>query len=102
MLVPARKRTGKRGCHIESMNIKEEAHRIVDQLPENSTWDDLMHEIYVRQSVILIQYIQRKSTWTFPKMEKYTIKDFYPHPYEPDRGLWDGYRRPYGNKKARL
>jgi hypothetical protein len=36
---------------MESTNIKEEARRLVDQLPENSTWDDLMHEIYVRQSI---------------------------------------------------
>jgi hypothetical protein len=27
---------------------KEEAHRLIDRLPENATWDDLMHEIYVR------------------------------------------------------
>ncbi|MEW6358020.1 MAG: hypothetical protein AB1696_16925 [Planctomycetota bacterium] len=27
---------------------KKEAHRLVDQMPENATWDDLMHEIYVR------------------------------------------------------
>ncbi len=32
-------------------NIKEVAHRLVDGLSENSTWDDLMHEIYVRQAV---------------------------------------------------
>ena len=36
---------------MENAGIKEEAHRIVDQLPENSTRDDLMHEIYVRQSI---------------------------------------------------
>lgn len=33
------------------ISIKQEARRLVDQLPENSTWDDLMHEIYVRQSI---------------------------------------------------
>ncbi|HYV06126.1 MAG TPA: hypothetical protein VFB82_16125 [Blastocatellia bacterium] len=33
------------------ISIKEEARRLVDKLPENSTWDDLMHEIYVRQSI---------------------------------------------------
>lgn len=32
-------------------NIKEEARRLIDKLPEDSTWDDLMHEIYVRQVV---------------------------------------------------
>jgi hypothetical protein len=33
------------------INIKEEAKFLVDQLPDNATWDDLMHEIYVRQSI---------------------------------------------------
>lgn len=32
-------------------NIKEEARRLVEQLPDNSTWDDLVHEIYVRQAI---------------------------------------------------
>lgn len=32
-------------------SIKEEAKALIDQLPENSTWDDLMYEIYVRQVV---------------------------------------------------
>ena len=32
-------------------SIKEEARRLVDLLPENSTWEDLMHEIYVRQAI---------------------------------------------------
>jgi len=36
---------------MERVSIKEEARRIIDQLPDNSTWDDLMHEIYVRQSI---------------------------------------------------
>jgi hypothetical protein len=36
---------------MENVSIKEEARRLVDQLPENSTWDDLMHEIYVRQAI---------------------------------------------------
>jgi hypothetical protein len=30
---------------------KDEAHELVDKLPEHSTWDDLIHEIYVRQAV---------------------------------------------------
>jgi hypothetical protein len=32
-------------------NLKEEAHRLVDQLPANASWDDLMHKVYVRQAV---------------------------------------------------
>jgi cytidine deaminase len=43
-------------------------------------------------TVILMQYLQGKEGWTFPKMEKYTIKDFYPHPYEPKEGLWDNWQ----------
>jgi hypothetical protein len=30
---------------------KEEAHRLVDRLPDRATWDDLMHEIYVREVI---------------------------------------------------
>lgn len=31
--------------------IKEEAHKLIDRLPANATWDDLMHEIYVREAI---------------------------------------------------
>ena len=30
---------------------KEEAHKLVDRLPANATWDDLMHQIYVREAI---------------------------------------------------
>ncbi len=36
---------------MQTTSIKQEARRLVDKLPEESTWDDLMHEIYVRQAV---------------------------------------------------
>jgi hypothetical protein len=32
-------------------NIKEEAKRLLESLPDDLTWDELMHEIYVRQSI---------------------------------------------------
>ena len=32
-------------------DIKEKAHRLIDQLPDGSTWDDLMYQIYVRQNI---------------------------------------------------
>ena len=32
-------------------DIREEAKRLVEKLPATSTWDDLMHEIYVRQAI---------------------------------------------------
>ena len=30
---------------------KEQAHKLIDRMPENATWDDLMHEIYVREVI---------------------------------------------------
>jgi hypothetical protein len=30
---------------------KDEAHKLIDQLPTNATWDDLIHEIYVRETI---------------------------------------------------
>jgi hypothetical protein len=38
-------------CTMQPTNIKPEAHRLVDQLPDNATWDDLAYEIYVRQAI---------------------------------------------------
>jgi predicted transcriptional regulator len=34
-----------------SANVKEEAAKLVRDLPEQATWDDLMYEIYVRQKI---------------------------------------------------
>jgi len=36
---------------MSARNIKEEARRLLENLPDDLTWDDLMHEIYVRQSI---------------------------------------------------
>jgi endonuclease V-like protein UPF0215 family len=36
---------------MSTVNVKEEAMRLIEKLPENMTWDDLMYEIYVRQSI---------------------------------------------------
>ncbi|MBM4033046.1 MAG: hypothetical protein FJ291_14855 [Planctomycetes bacterium] len=30
---------------------KDEAHSVVDRMPEGATWDDLIHEIYVREVI---------------------------------------------------
>ncbi len=32
-------------------NIKNEAKKLVEKLPDDSTWDDLMHEVYIRQAI---------------------------------------------------
>lgn len=36
---------------MSTENVKNEARRLVESLPEDVTWDDLMHQIYVRQSI---------------------------------------------------
>ncbi len=36
---------------MQNNNIKQEAHHLLEKLPENATWDDLMYEIYVRQTI---------------------------------------------------
>ena len=36
---------------MPTTSIKQEAHRLVEQLPEHATWDDLMYEISVRQAI---------------------------------------------------
>ena len=33
------------------MMSKQEAKRLVDMMPDNATWDDLIHEIYVREEI---------------------------------------------------
>ncbi len=30
---------------------KKQAYQLIDNLPEKATWDDLMHEIYVRELI---------------------------------------------------
>jgi hypothetical protein len=32
-------------------NVKEAARQLVENLPEDVTWDDLMYQIYVRQNI---------------------------------------------------
>ncbi len=36
---------------MATTDVKEQARRLVERLPENATWEDLMYEIYVRQAV---------------------------------------------------
>ncbi len=35
----------------ENLNVKEHARQLIDELPEDATWDDLMYKIYVRLSI---------------------------------------------------
>ena len=36
---------------MSTAKLKEEAHRLIEELPDDATWDDLMQRIYVRQAI---------------------------------------------------
>jgi hypothetical protein len=36
---------------MTSPSVKQEAKRIIEELAEDATWDDLMYRIYVRQAI---------------------------------------------------
>jgi predicted transcriptional regulator len=36
---------------MPTTDIKQEAQRLIEQLPAGATWDDLRYEIYVRQAI---------------------------------------------------
>jgi len=36
---------------MKAINVKQEAYHLLEKLPDNATWDDLMYEIYVRQAI---------------------------------------------------
>jgi hypothetical protein len=39
------------GNLMKTVMEKDEAHKLIDQLPQGATWDDLMHLIYVRETI---------------------------------------------------
>ena len=36
---------------MSAQNVKEEARKLVENLPDDVTWDDLICQIYVRQTI---------------------------------------------------
>lgn len=36
---------------MTASNPKQQAHRLIDQLPETASWDDVVYEIAVRRSI---------------------------------------------------
>lgn len=36
---------------MAAADIKQQAHILVDSLPDDATWDDLMYKIYVRKAI---------------------------------------------------
>ena len=39
------------GHPMSPATVKEEARRLVEQLPDDATWEDLQYQIYFRQAV---------------------------------------------------
>lgn len=35
------------------ISVKEEAKKMIDQLPDHATWDDIMYEIYVKKKLAI-------------------------------------------------
>lgn len=36
---------------MENINIKQAAHELIENLPEDATWEDQMYGIYIRQAI---------------------------------------------------
>jgi len=36
---------------MQDKDVKREAQRLMEDLPEEATWEDLMYRIYVRQAI---------------------------------------------------
>ena len=36
---------------MQPQSLKEQAHQLVDNLPDGATWEDVMYRIYVRQAI---------------------------------------------------
>ena len=36
---------------MSSANVKQQAHKLVDQLPDDATWDDVVYEMVARREI---------------------------------------------------
>jgi hypothetical protein len=36
---------------MQAESVKEQAHRLLGNLPDSATWEDLIYRIYVRQAI---------------------------------------------------
>ena len=36
---------------MSSANVKQQAHKLVDQLPDDATWDDVVYEMVTRREI---------------------------------------------------
>src|SRR5438045_428225 len=84
----------------ESNKAKIKSVVVADPVPEvqehGTTPCGTCRQIILQQgtpetTVIAMQYIQGKNGYTYPKIEKYTMSELLPHPYEPKEGLWNNW-----------
>ena len=61
---------------MSTTTIKEEAQKMIDNLPEDVSWDDIMYQIYVRQSINAgLKDSENNNTYTVAEVrEKYGLK----------------------------
>ena len=51
--------------------LKDEAKKIIEDLPENATWDDLMYQLYVKKRVETgLKEIENGETLTHEEVKK--------------------------------
>jgi hypothetical protein len=56
--------------------IKEEAKRMIDDLPEEASWDDIIYEFYVRKKIELgLKDIEDGNTVSLEEAEKTLLSD---------------------------
>ena len=36
---------------MSKIMIKEQARKLIEKMPEGATWDDFIHEVYVRKTI---------------------------------------------------
>jgi hypothetical protein len=36
---------------MQTESIKQQAHQLLDNMPDSATWEDVMYRIYVRQAI---------------------------------------------------
>lgn len=56
--------------------VKEEAKKLIDNLPDEITWDDIMYEFYVRQKIEMgLKDIEKGNTISLEEAEKILLSD---------------------------
>ena len=60
--------------------IKEEAKKLIDKLPEQATWDDIMYEFYVKKKLaVALKAAEEGHVVSHEEVKKKLLS----HSYEP-------------------